>query len=48
MTTLTREQKAERIAETMTIYKDDEGYKVPSEREPDKFYVITLGLIAPR
>ena len=41
MEALNREQKAERIAETMTIYKDGEGYKVPSEREPDKFYVIT-------
>ena len=41
MEALSREEKAERIAETMTIYKVDEGYKVPSEREPDKFYVIT-------
>ena len=41
MEALSREEKAERIAETMTIYKSEEGYKVPSEREPDKFYVIT-------
>ena len=41
MEVLNREQKAERIAETMTIFKVDEGYKVPSEREPDKFYVIS-------
>lgn len=41
MEALTREEKAERIAESMTIYKTGEGYKVPSEREPDKFYVIT-------
>ena len=41
MTTLTREQKAERIAENFTIYKSEEGYKVPSERDPQNFYVIT-------
>ena len=36
-----RKEKAERIAETMTIYKCDEGYKVPSERDSSEFYVIT-------
>ena len=41
MEALNREQKAERIAETMTIYKVDEGYKVPSERDPQSFYVIS-------
>ena len=41
MEALTREEKAERIAETMTIYKVDEGYKVPSERDPQSFYVIS-------
>jgi len=32
---------AERIAENHTIYKNDEGYKVPSERDPGQFYLIT-------
>jgi hypothetical protein len=41
MEALNREQKAERIAESMTIYKVDEGYKVPSERDPQMFYVIS-------
>ena len=41
MEALNREQKAERIAESMTIYKVDEGYKVPSERDPQSFYVIS-------
>ena len=41
MEALSREEKAERIAETMTIYKVDEGYKVPSERDPQSFYVIS-------
>ena len=41
MEALNREQRAERIAETMTIYKVDEGYKVPSERDPQSFYVIS-------
>ena len=41
MEALTREEKAERIAENHTIYKSDEGYKVPSERDPGQFYLIT-------
>lgn len=41
MEALSREEKAERIAESMTIYKVDEGYKVPSERDPQSFYVIS-------
>ena len=41
MEALNREQRAERIAETMTIYKSEEGYKVPSERDPQSFYVIS-------
>ena len=41
MEALSREQKAERIAENFTIYKVDEGYKVPSERDPQNFYVIS-------
>ncbi len=41
MEALTREEKAERIAENHTIIKTSEGYKVPSEREPDKYYLIT-------
>ena len=41
MEALDREKKAERIAETMTIYKSEEGYKVPSERDPQTFYLIS-------
>jgi|GEM_PF-6039862 hypothetical protein len=41
MEALNREQKAERIAENHTITKTAEGYKVPSERDPDQFYLIT-------
>ena len=41
MTALSREQKAERIADHLTIYKSEEGYKVPSERDPQTFYLIT-------
>lgn len=41
MEVLNREQKAERIAENFVIFKTSEGYKVPSEREPEKYYLIT-------
>ena len=41
MEALNREQRAERIAENFTIYKSEEGYRVPSERDPQQFYVIS-------
>ncbi len=41
MEALSREKKAERIADHHTIYKCSEGYKVPSERDPQNFYVIS-------
>ena len=41
MEATTREERAEWIAENHTIIKTSEGYKVPSERDPDQCYLIT-------